>query len=483
EPDASIRLLEFYAVRNYQHDADAHTLCRILGGHPYSLEIAGLLLADQDMHSIGRLAEEITGAASITNRRTPVNMVLSSFSNLVARTIEYLREFSEHAYALFRLIKSLSTNRATLTLLEAILDEHPDLIREWLRQLQNLGLMKYYDDVSVPYYQMHNLTFIYIDPGGQVVDAEIIDCIQRGIVKFTQMFATDSNLLSIEIENILGVVTKTEDIDILIPVVEILMVKGYFYTRGMKQTPALLGCTERAIEAARAASPDYDESLSQLLTKRGDIAKTNNQLNHAYSYYQQALDYIPEADVHQQIIVLSLIATVLHQQQGPDAQVYFQRARKLAEITHDLSALARVTEYEGACASRRKDFQTAITLLKKAVSLAESAQDDRRIFWSMYNLSMTQLHLQAGFEDDVYEQLLRVKHIADHHDNNYWRGAVFSGLARVYHARSQHDDAQRNLDDALTLYRDYGALAQVEWVRTFCEKEGYDFLAPDQFGG
>ncbi len=479
-PVDAVRLLSEHAKQSVDDDEGAYRLCNILGGHPFSIEIAGHLLHKRKTQTPNQLASEIVSAPHTLRRSIRQgDRGRANFAGLMSQSIKTLQAEAENipevagSYDLFLLIGFLPKPSATLTLLQHILGQPEGQIRQALWHLDEHGLLEYDDSEPYPHYILHNLTFSYaatLSDSSDKLNAQIL----QGVEVFTNAFSNDFGRLEVEIENILGAVHQTDDSEVLIRVVERLMVQGYFYSRGFNQTPALLQCADRAIEAARQHAPHYNEQLHYLTGKRGDAARSQKHYDDALRYYEESLKYTPNPN--REVTMMSLIAVIHYRRNELTlSNEYFDRAWQIAEDNQDQEGLIRVLEYRGSAAWDSKDYELAYPLLEQAVTLAQQFNDSRRLFWSLYNLSM--LCVETERIQQAYDTLMEAQQIKALGQNILWQGFVQSGLARVYHNWNERDQAQVYLDQAVTLYREYGATEQVEWVEQFCKDKQYHFQA------
>lgn len=307
EEDA-MALLGYHTGKNYSDDDRAHELCKILGNHPYALEMAGKRLKVYGHLSPERLIRDIHNA--------PHNLVVTgklgiekqrSVKELLDESVD---ELSPDLHELLTQMGGLYASHASLNLLEKVTGKESDTLEYEIAELERNGLLQLHvggDDVPA-HYRLHDLTYSYVHTLSKKEKSHNNRVIS-GVQSFTREYVKDYDLLQFDLMNILGTARKAyheKQHDNLISIMRQLVVDANYLTaRG--SPVAAMDLLKVTIEAARAMNDV--EAAHYLLCKIGNVyLLVTNQYSHAVKAYSEAYEFsLQLQDLRRQAILLSLI--------------------------------------------------------------------------------------------------------------------------------------------------------------------------------
>ncbi|MBL8132960.1 MAG: hypothetical protein JNL42_13960 [Anaerolineae bacterium] len=467
-PDDARTLIAHHARRDLPDDADFAALLRMMGGHPYALEIAGKQLKAQPGLTVRDLrARYARGTQEIAVPGGFGEEGRENIARVIAASVEAL---SADARITLTQMGALPTPRASAEMVALMLDAAPEALDAALGELEQASLIGVEGGGSaIPLYRLHDLTHGYCRD--QVRGAD--DARRRliaGVTAYVRRHSRQPLHIEAEYGNILGAVRAARqagDGAMVIEIVRAIMIDGYFDARGY--TSDLLDHLDTAVTLAEDVGVDAHEALHLLLSKRINVMQMQGRLDEAFSDNLRALATAP--DMYRRALLATTLATIAYRLKQSEYTLYLNEAEAVARrhAFHDI--LCRITEFRGVVASTDGDREGARLHLTDAVEHAEKMNDPRRLFFALYNLAVVEIELMncAAAEDH-----LRAAHaLAEAQGSELWMAMCFSGMGRCTHLRGDHEQTYRLMTDALTAYQRIGDRRLAEWVQQFLRDEGY----------
>jgi DNA-binding SARP family transcriptional activator len=468
---SALALLNYYARNEFSVESGAESLCKLLGGHPFALEVAGNQLKLNPLLTPTHLMENIAGA--------PHDLSMPGhFAEFGREAVKDLLDSSvngleKDAYAIFVNLGALFASSASIELLGLVTGRKQQDISNILATLQQHGLARIFPMTeSMPeYYRIHDLTYSYArdifrKQGGDRYRQVTVDAVQNFVADHSQ----DYDGLEFEQVNILGAVQaahRAEEYGVSLGILSQLATDGYLDARGY--APLMLECIEDAIDVGMQMGPDHHETLHFLTTKRGNAFANSGDLDRALTAYEIALELAP--NLHRKAIILCVIGGVRFRQGADDYDDYLEEAYRIAKAEKDDIALGRVLEFRGNCVKIKGDYEAAHHLYTQSVEVAKRTGDNRRLVFSLYNLAIAKTDLGHHQQALVIHQ--RIHQLGQDNSNHEWVAMAASGMARSYHNLGKHSEVHNHLKTALTLYRKIGDNKAANWVIDFAKKENY----------
>jgi len=468
-PDEALELLNYHARQNFAGDRHAQDLCKLLGYHPFTLEIAGKRLKVNRSMTPAQLIENIKDA--------PHELQLpDSFAEVGRQGVKDLldasvNELSERSHSVFVSMGGLFAPVASLELLMLVTDLSREQIGETLDDLQQRGLVELIplSDHAPAHFRLHDLTYSYARAlyKNKFKNRQAVI---SAIRSFVDEHAGALDELDFEQPNILGAAQAAwmeDSAQALIDIMTVLAVKGYMDGRG--HSLPLLARLDDAIQAARQMQPQSTETLHYLLGKRGNAYRDRGDLDNTIRSYQEALNFAPNPT--RKAILTSLIGTVRFQQNADDASAFFEQAETIAKTNRDDLALSIVLEHRGHHARAQKENEAARGFFQEALKVAERLQSPERTFFALLNIGAQEYDM--GLMREALANHQRAFRIADEHDNHLWRANAVQCIGEDYHGLGDRENALKNLSSALHQFRSFGATARVAEIMQFMKERNY----------
>lgn len=460
---SAVELLSYHAGKNYLENEDTFKLCHRLGYHPFNIEIAGKWLRMSPHFTPASLLNEIADA--------PHDLVIpGEFGEIGRESVKDLLDASTHVLAsaersTFVAMGMLSTPYASTRLFAHVLDQREEDVYKSLLNLQQQGLVDVIqqNQVHPRHFRIHDLTHSYVrtmsKEEGHVED-EIIAAVEQFVIESTQQ--QDYDLLEFDQVNILGAAQAAHRIhkeETFISIIKALVVDGYVTARG--HSSILLELLEAAIQDARVSGARHRQTLHYLSSMLGNIyAYSIGDYDAGVHAYQDALAIARELkNTHREALLLSIIGTVRAFQGQADARTYLEEARDLALRTNDDPALSQILEHIGHYELSSHNEEAARQTFAASLEVAERLRDTTRIFYALINLAASEKDF--GNTNAALELNTRAYEVARESDNHVWMAFALENLGEVRDSLQQRQLAQQYFNEALELYYQSGAAANI----------------------
>ncbi len=465
ELHTGLELLSFHAGQDYtSDDADAVALCRLVGLHPFTLEIAGKTL----------LVDELTPADLLRRIDDAPHLMKmpEGFAEDGRESVQKLLDDSTSGLDPFTLrmflaFGALHVPEATVELLTLIMQTDNAKAEEALTTLARRGLAKRQTGCMLPMYRIHDLAFSYARANVALKRQTVI----AGYVDYVTHHKDTPGAIDLERTNALktaGTAYQSGDSASLIQLLYVLTVDGsYFRARG--HDSLLLEQLDHAIEAARTTGDQ--RALHYFLGKRGDAFYDQGEREHALSCYEESLQLARALDLPSRIVILLCVISKVHADQKAfeAAEADLQEAQQVA--AEDDMLLGKVLEHRGYVAQSKGDLAEARRVFGEQLELAQRLNDIERSFFALLNLGAASMFL-----DDfgaALEHLRRGLEIAEAANNHTWMGLAQFTLGGTYHGLKDRVQAQTAFDAARELFRTSGFTAKLDEVEAYMQEENY----------
>ncbi len=463
ELSKALELLNYHTGQDYTtQDEAAVELCRLVGFHPFTLEIAGKTLLVDDLtprellrriDSNPHLMKMPEGFAE-AGRDSVSKLIDDSLSSLDATT---LRVFLAYG--------SLFAPEATVELLALTTTSDAETVEGALTALSRRGLAKRVEDV----YRIHDLAFSYARANARIPRPVVIAACQEYAIHHKDAPAA----LDLERTNILkaaGAAYQLGDTDSLMSIVYTLTVEGsYFKSRG--HDLLLLEQIDHALETARSSSEQT--KLHYLLGRRGDAFYDRGDLDNALIRYRESLELARALKLDNRVVILLGVISKVHADQKAfdAAEADLKEAEALAG--QDDVLLGKVLEHRGYVAQSKGDLKEAREVFSAQLTLATRLNDQERMFYAFLNLGAASMFLDDF--DAALLSLKRAREIAGASNNHAWMGLADFAMGGTYHRIGQRADAQHCFDAARDLFRTSGYTAKLNEVEAYMQETNYPF--------
>jgi serine/threonine protein kinase/tetratricopeptide (TPR) repeat protein len=468
-PDNALVLLNYHARQDFSEDNNAQDLCRLLGYHPFTLEIAGKRLKVNRSMTPMQLIESIKDAPHELD-------MPDNFSDAGRKGVKDLLDASVDELAnplrnTFVFMGGLFSPVASVELLSLVADQVPLQSENALNDLQQRGLVEFAPttDDAPAHYRLHDLTYSY----ARALYKEQFknrDSVIMAVQSFVDDHASVFDTLEFEQPNILGAVKAaqmTDHVQTVLDIMHVLAVRGYMDARG--HTLLLLEQLDNAIDTARQMQPQPAETLHFLLSKRGNAYVNQGNLAQAFTIYTEALELAPNST--RKAILMSVIGTVRFRQGQDDAASYLEQAYQIAKSNQDDLALSIVLEHQGHQAKSQNNHETALRYFKEALVVAERLSNIDRQFFALLNVGALEYELNQVNEALVSHKM--AYQLAQQNDNLLWIANALQCMAEDYDQLGDRKLAQENFSAALASFRAFGATARVDEMIQFMTDKHY----------
>ncbi|MBK8026793.1 MAG: hypothetical protein IPK19_36755 [Chloroflexi bacterium] len=346
-------LIAYHARRDLPDDADLSGLMRLIGYHPYALEISGKQLKAQPGLTVRDLAARYArGTREIAVPGGYGESGRESIAQVIAVSAETLSEDSRSILAQMGALAAPRASRELLTLmLEGDLDAP-------LAALEQASLIAVEATETGSTYRMHGLIHSYTRE--LIRDSE--DAHRRliaGVSAYMGRHSRQPMRIEAEYSNILGAVRVARllgDHEAAISIVLAIMVDGYFDSRGY--TPDLLEHLDAAIRLAENAGRSVENALHLLLSKRANLMQMQGNLDAAFADNIRALATAP--DMYRRALLATTLATISYRLKQDEYALYLNEAETVAREHEFHDIMCRITEIHGLLAmNQRRQAQRA----------------------------------------------------------------------------------------------------------------------------
>lgn len=472
----ALQLLGFHAGQPLESQA-ADSLCEILGDHAFAVRIAGINLSVDKLSPEELLSRIKDAPHTMTIPAEFVEAGKESVSALLSASLQTVTDAAHEAYMAFGILLSSS---ATPELLARCTRRSEPETEAALFELQRRGLA---ERVSVPgsdivSYRLHDLAYSFARANNHFRKTTVLRACHEFLAQYHHTF----DLLDADLDNLLGAAEyfkrTQQDSDLLTMMKHLVVGDAYYTARGhSSRSLALLE------SAADTASQLADWELAHhLVTKLGNAYRELiGNLDKTLQAYQAAYDYAARCNnTHRQAISLSLIGITRFQQGQDDADDFLRRASQLAEASKDDLARLHVLQNQGTVLGFRSDWVGAEELLAEAVGIAERllegylgdpAEVTFKLFFALLNLGEAKRKL--GAFEPALQLRERALALATAQNNQLWMAYSHHELGEMFHDIGKRQQAQRHYQQALDLYEQNHAYADLEQLRQLLEAEGY----------
>lgn len=458
-------------------DEDAKALCRLLGYHPFALEVAGQSLL-VDMLTPGELYQRIQSAPH--EHHLPPEYVRAGAQSVKELLDDSFYALDDRARAVFLASGALFAPEVTPPLMALLLETEVEVITPLLDSLARRGLAHKERSGTQSRYRLHDLAFSYCAANTWLEQDRVVNACRE----FVQQQLKHFDALDMERTNIYHAAAaagQAGDSDTLVDIVKALAVDSrYFEARGY--TLQVIELLKAAIDVAKANG--QIETAHYLLSKLGNACGIfRSELEAAFEYYTEALHLARQMkNSHREIVMLTLLGTTRARQKQPDADVYYEQANQIARAAGDDDALSMLLEHRGHQALEKHDFSAAHDFFAQSLEVAERLQDSQRLFFALINLST--IKKDRGLHEAI-RLAERALKIGQEEDNSMWLSSsqeVLGELHHAFHPRQNaraREKAQTLFNQALAGFEAGGHLSMLKDLIRFMHVHHYEI--PEQY--
>ncbi len=231
-----------------------------------------------------------------------------------------------------------------------------------------------------------------------------------------------------------------------------------------------LGKPDQALKDYTSALDSYREmgdkaDAGRVLTDLADLYNNRSQYDKALGLYKESLQIqVDLGNVSDQGLVLNSIGnTYLSKADYEDARTYFEQALQLREKLKVPGDIADTVHNLAEASTKLGQYDQALQQYLRALDLRRSVGDNRSA--AIESASMGMLFGYQGrygaalsSEDDALKTFRETK------ENGFWLGEILGGYGNALAQVGRSDDAQKSLDEALTVAHGLKNQAQVAVV-------------------
>ncbi len=471
----ALELLEYYADAAFsdprQQDA-ARDLCRLLGNHPFALEIAGKKLkSEMETPRPSVLIKAIRDAPHQMN-------VPENYNQRERGSLKDLLDSSYHALdpASQKVILACGVFFATQITSEllALYLGAPAELDSSLKRLVTSGLLRvdYVEDGGdgdIPVYRLHDLTFSYLRAQASAANrAKAV----AACLAFARQYGDKPAFIDMEINNLLGSARhayEKQDAATVIDLMRIVAAGGYMDERG--HTLTLLARLDEAITLARAHGGARLEDLHYLVSKRGNAHYERGELEAARHCYQETADTAQALHLEERYIRAQCLAydtaSELGQIEAAEAGLRDLESRVTAQ--GDDALLACVYEAWAYHYERHDNYSQCRLYAMREAEIGRRLPDDASsLFFGLLNWGIAEKALDnAPRSRELLEEALQ---IGKDNEVATWEAGASHALAETLLVLGVKTEAQQHAARALALFQEIGFTARTSEVETLLQK-------------
>jgi predicted ATPase len=204
--------------------------------------------------------------------------------------------------------------------------------------------------------------------------------------------------------------------------------------------------------AAALCAPD---ALASLEHKLGDVHDRRGEWQLAESHFQAALHALGEGDTAASArMYADWSLSAHHQGQTDRALSLARRALDLAETAQDTRALAQVHNILGILAGNRGEFDQARDHLEHSLVLAGALSDPAARVAALNNLAL--VCSASGELDRAFELTETALALCISQGDRHRQAALHSNLADLFHATGRIEAAMSHLKQAVAIFAEIG---------------------------
>jgi tetratricopeptide (TPR) repeat protein/predicted Ser/Thr protein kinase len=193
------------------------------------------------------------------------------------------------------------------------------------------------------------------------------------------------------------------------------------------------------------------------LINLGTLYESQGKLDEALKSYREALQIQRDLgnEDFQALCMNNIGNVLLAKTQFSDALTYFQGALQLREKTKSPGEIAQTLLNLGETANRLGDYNQATDYYLKALDLWRNSGDKRGTAIASYNMG-TLFEYQGRYGASLNSKSDAFKTFQDLKERSDWMAEIQGGYGTALAQVGRFEEAQKNLDDALTLARELG---------------------------
>ncbi len=481
-PDA-LKLISYHAKLELskKQSKELKNLCALLDDHPFTLRIAGVTLATQDI-SPKELYKQIKDNPH--DLKIPTDYAKEGRESVTSLLSVTLNAMSDAAHEALLAMGTLPTSSCTASLLSHALRRDENDLEDALIELQRRGSAERVtepgsDTIS---YRLHDLIYSFARANKYLRDQTIV----RASITLLNEHKTSYDLLDAELNNLLSAaeIAKHNNPYQFIEIMKGLVVgEAYFVARGHTQQSIQL--LEDAVNVAEGL--ELIEDAHYLTSRLGDgHRETFGNISQALKHYQTALKFAKQQqNRHRECIILSLVGLMKFLiSPKSDFKTDLDSAYKLSKSQKDDLALSHVLQNLSYVAGTQDDLTSAKEACLESVGVAKrllnpkknpNQQNTRfaeeRLFFSLINLAEAERELLNYSE--AQRAIDEAMSLSLEKENKFWKAYVYESLAECLHAQKKREEAQINFTIALKFYEDLGAITDHKILYDFLTQNGY----------
>jgi len=475
-------LVQLSGRSDLRRNSSSATLLKVLGFHPYSIEIAARQLS-QPEKEVDELLEMIEGTPHdlempgdfAEQGRESMKKLLDAVVGSLRMPSGDLNKDKENTALLrvFQAFGAFFSSGATIDLLSKYLDQKNGETIRALSDMAEISLVRH--EVGTRFYDVHDLVFSYAQYLWRSEENANYATSLMVIADFLDTHQQNFKLLASEMDNLLGAArqARKDNPDILIRIISGLARGGYMDSRG--HTLELLRLLDDAIQFAH--SKNLTDLLHYLLSKRGNAHYFQLEFSDAERCYREALDLAP--DWYRQMVLQAVLGkTYTSLKNSSQAAAYFHKSELILEEHNNpeekddyLAGKIYVLQQKNVAAYIRKDYQEGKKFVLEGLSLLREIDDlDSEVLFKT-NLGTLEILLGAKTALEIHNQVLAS---AEGVGDQQVLATAYYGAAIDYLVLDEFEQARDCLLKARSLYEAYGDLEKLNLLKELAQifKEG-----------
>ena len=468
EADA-LAILGAYAYQDYTEDTHARALAKLLGYHPYGLEIAAKsMLVDQ--LSPAELIQQIEDAPH--RMVYPEDFMADGRESVAALVETSVEQLDSDVQRTFFAYGALFAPSVTAELLALLMETDEATAADHLKQLNRRGLAR--KQTGEATYRVHDLTYAYARENASYQPAQAVHAVEI----YVEQHKNDIAPLDAERGNLLGAMEYAHALPLRDALVRLAYNLGvdasppYFLARGY--TDRVTKILRYAAEAAKRTNKLME--AHRLLGKLGDAyANFKGDYDQAIPVYEESLLLAQAMGDANRISIMSALIGFAYAQRGGQTQEalgFYERAEEIARFQEDDQALAKALEYRGLFHGSRKEYETARQYFADMLEAVERADDPFMRFYALNNLGTAEM--DTGDYQSSYEHFQKMREIAQQQNIPFWIAVSEQSLGEVHHFLGDSKLSQQHLETAGEMYLEMGNTEQLREMLGRANSFGYN---------
>lgn len=468
--ESALELLAYHS-RNKKLATDpyAEDLIRVLGAHPFALEIAGRTMR-VDRIQPAAIVDRLANAPH--HIQMPANFGEAGRTGIKSLFDASIDVLTKNLHTTFMIMGGMFQPAATADLLARTMQLPEETATQNLEALVDRGLVERIEHGDSRYYRLHDLAFSY---AGTLLRAEMKEWDVGDLVKAARDFAEthvqDIDLLDFELANLLEAANRAIALQQPRLSIDIMaaMVGPYLTARG--HTLKMLDTLLLAIDAAKNQGV-VTETLHMLYSKLGNIYYDRGDNEAALDAYTNALDTARHLGLKErEVVLLASLGKVYTDIEDTQALPVLDRAEELAGLLDDEYWLGMVYEMKGYHAQKAEDYERCLQIYRQNIDLGRRIQDPTTEFFALLNMGSAERDL--GILDEAIRHHQQAQQLAEQLDVRPWIAFALNSLGQDYHRDGQRDAAADALNQALKIYDEYNLVARLKALRHYMKANNY----------